>query len=159
MTLFWILSGLLFNSIVHDIHVSSTEIYINNSGALEITIKTFYDDLQASLGLIPGEELPADYTSSDELIQKFVNENLYIHANDKPIALKFEEATITNPAVWISVSSPYNFKSGDRLEVFNHILISIYSDQQNILKFETGKDSKMVMLNTKKTSIKYTIDE
>lgn len=151
---------LLFQSIFsisldHDIHVSNTDIYINDSGIAQITVKTFFDDLQTSFGLIPGEELPEDYTSANELIQKFINENLFIHVNKVPIKLNLIEATLSSPAIWIEITSPYKFNKGDEIEVFNLILVSTFSDQQNIVKIEDGKYEKMIMLDSKKTATKY----
>ena len=139
----------------HDIHVSNTDIYIDDSGTAQITVKTFFDDLQTSFGLIPGEELPEDYTSANELIQKFINENLFIHVNKVPIKLNLKETTLSNPAIWIEITSPHKFNKGDEIEVYNLILVSTYSDQQNIVKIENGKDEKMIMLDSKNTAIKY----
>ena len=40
----------------HDIHVSICEIEMSGE-QMEVTLKTFLDDLQIAVGLVPGEEL------------------------------------------------------------------------------------------------------
>ena len=41
----------------HDIHLSVCDITVIDNNSLEIKLKIFYDDLQTSMNLKPGEEL------------------------------------------------------------------------------------------------------
>ena len=91
--LFWMAVG------VHDIHISVTEITVNQS-SIEVVSKIFLDDLQAAMGLVPGEELPENYKGSNELIQEFVNENLVLKINGKAFPLTLSGTTSALPAVW-----------------------------------------------------------
>ena len=69
MFLIAFISFFLFKSDVayHDIHVSVCDIELEDKN-IEVTLKTFLDDLQIAVGLTPGEELPEDYSSAEELI-------------------------------------------------------------------------------------------
>lgn len=56
----------------HDIHLSVCDIKTIEQNQLEIKLKIFYDDLQTSMNLTPGEELPKKYKGADDLINNFV---------------------------------------------------------------------------------------
>lgn len=120
----------------HDIHVSVTDIDISKSGDIDVTVKVFLDDLMNSLGLEPGAELPDDYSSSDELIKKFMEDNISLVLNGgEPIALALEDTTPSMPAVWINMSGKFT-EQVDAIKLENKILVELFEDQSNMVNIE-----------------------
>jgi len=120
----------------HDIHVSVTDIEISETGDVEVTIKVFLDDLMNSLGLEPGAELPQDYSSSDELIKEFIDDNLNLIINgDIPVHFDLEDTTPSMPAVWINMSGSFEGQVKD-IKLENRILVELFEDQSNMVNIE-----------------------
>lgn len=120
----------------HDIHVSVTDIDISESGVIDVTVKVFLDDLMNSLGLEPGAELPDDYSSSDELIKKFMEDNISLVLNGgEPIVLTLEDTTPSMPAVWINMSGKFT-EQVDAIKLENKILVELFEDQSNMVNIE-----------------------
>ncbi|MBK8636207.1 MAG: hypothetical protein IPN72_22725 [Saprospiraceae bacterium] len=78
---------------VHPIHVSVCDV-IQKNDKVEFTFKIFFDDLQTSMGLKPGEELPAKYSGSDQLINDFILKNVKVVVNGKVAKLKYKRVTV-----------------------------------------------------------------
>ena len=136
MQSFFLVISLLTNLLVHDIHISVTEI-TEKEDHLEVVCKIFLDDLQNAMGLIPGEELPDDYKGSDDLIQRFIDSNLIVKVNDQDVKLnlKFIEPAI--PAVWATFETPdLILTNQNTISVVNKIMIKLFDDQKNILKIK-----------------------
>jgi len=116
----------------HDIHVSVTDIEISDSGEVEVVVKVFLDDLMLSMGLELGAELPDDYTSSDDLINKFLEDNLSVKINGQDIAYQLEDTTPSSPAVWITLLGQVADDISS-IEIDNKILIDHFDDQSNMI--------------------------
>ena len=140
----------------HDIHVSVCDIIRKNDNSkIEVSVRVFYDDLLNAVGLNIGEELPEDYTGSDDLIEKFLNKNLNISINGKEVKLEYQESISYPPAVWttltIDIAEPIS-----EIQVNNTILVDLFDDQVNMvnLRFNGKKevyslDKKTQLLNHK----------
>lgn len=146
---------LLFIGIVplkaHDIHVSVTDIEIGNNGEIEIVVKVFLDDLMQSVGLELGSELPEDYTSSDDLITKFLDDNLTIVINGQAIEYELEDTTPSTPAVWITLVSRVE-EEIESVEIDNKILIEQFDDQANMVNVSFKGKSYSELLDGDSTS-------
>ncbi len=138
----------------HDIHLSVTEISVKGDN-LEIVIKIFYDDLQEAMGLVPGEQLPANYAGAEDLIQKYVSKHFILRLNDQILVLQLSESVALLPAIW-STFSVKNFKWSENssLEIENRLMINLYSDQKNIVKINLGKLRKDFIFTKSKNKIK-----
>ena len=86
----------------HDIHVSVSDIIFKDK-TVEITIKTYLDDLQLAMGLEPGAALPAGYSSAEELIGLYIQEQIQFSIDNKEIPLIPSEIDASNDAVWITI--------------------------------------------------------
>lgn len=140
----------------HDVHVSVCDIIEKTEGSeLEVSVRVFYDDLLKAVGLQAGEELPEDYTGSDDLIEKFIIKHLSISINGNLVPLKYLESVSYPPAVWttfkVELSDPIS-----EIEVKNSIMIDVFDDQVNMvnLKYKGKKkvyslDKKTQLLNLK----------
>jgi hypothetical protein len=125
----------------HDIHVSITDIEQDQNGYLEISIKTFRDDLQAAVGLPQSGELSQQYIGADELISQYVQNHFIISKEGHKFELEYEESIPSGDAVWIYLKSkkpiqqaPFVLRSTFMLELFN--------DQANIINVKGEKSQK-----------------
>ena len=141
-----LITSLIFSYSAHDMHLSVTEIS-NKRGKIEVVIKIFYDDLQAAMGLIPGEELPANYAGAEELITEYISKNFELILNEQVLQLELMESTALLPAVWSTFTiADFNFSEENKLEINNKLMISLFEDQKNIVK---------INLNDKKRDIAF----
>ena len=137
----------------HDIHVSICEIDIENE-AVEITIKTFLDDLQIAVGLTPGEAIPEGYTSSDELIKSYLSDVFALSVNKKKVTLTIDDISAAQDAVWITIEG----KLDDHIKSIgldNSFLTELYRDQTNLVHIKVNGEKKSYTLNKKKRHILY----
>lgn len=129
----------------HDIHVSVTDIEITDDGDIEIVVKVFLDDLMNSVGLELGAELPDNYTSSDDLINQFLEESFHFILNGERVSYELEDTTHSSPAVWITLTS-HTDEEIETIEIENRILTELFDDQTNMvnISFEGNRYSEML---------------
>jgi len=142
----------------HDIHVSVTDIEITADGQVEVVIKIFLDDLMQSMGLELGAELPENYTNSDDLINKFLGDNLEVKINDQVIDYELEDTTPSSPAIWITLigKAPAEVKT---IEIDNKILIKQFDDQSNMVNISFGEERYSELLDGENTKYTLTVGE
>ena len=146
-----LLFGVSTTELEHDIHVSVTDIDISESGIIEVTVKVFLDDLMNSLGLEFGAELPDDYSSSDDLIKKFMEDNISLSINgEEPVALALEDTTPSMPAVWINMTGKFT-EQVDAIKLENKILVELFEDQSNMVNIEIEGKKYSELLDDGKT--------
>ncbi len=135
----------------HDIHLSVTEI-TKEEDKIEVVIKIFYDDLQAAMGLVPGEELPDAYSGAEELIQEYISKNFVLTLNDQVLNLELSESVALLPAIW-STFTIGNFNWSDdmnSLEIKNQLMLNLFDDQKNIVKVNLGEKQKDITFTKSK---------
>ena len=136
----------------HDIHVSVCDIEVEGS-QIEITFKTFLDDLQLAMGLVPGEDLPDRYTSSDEMISDYILSTNTLKINDKKGQLIISSIDASADAVWISIISNEFADEIINLEWSSTFLTELYDDQTNIVNIKHAGKKKIFTLDDKKTMV------
>ncbi len=139
----------------HDFHVCVVDIDIQDNG-IEITIKTFLDDLQEAIGLKPGQELPAGYSSSDELISTYLKDKIIAVIDGKGLEFILQSVDASTEAVWITVQIKDIDPTARKLTLTNTFLTEIYNDQTNIVNIKKNGKKKVYALSNKKTSISHT---
>jgi len=139
----------------HDIHVSVSDIRCGEN-EIEITIKTFLDDLQIAMGLEPGEEIPEAYSSADEMIRNYIKEQIQFSIDDKNIELTPTTIDASNDAVWITIIiENIHIEAGQKLIWSSTFLNDIYDDQTNIVNIKKDGKREVFSLSRKKTSLTY----
>ena len=152
-TLFILLSLLSYPVEDHDIHISVNEIEINDN-KLELVLKTFLDDLQIAVGLESGAEVPEGYTSSDELIAKYISETISINHNGTNVPLSIDDISASPNAVWITLYSDDHLDlTKGLLEFHSTFLTEVYNDQNNMLKVATSSGMRSGILDGQKTHL------
>ncbi len=138
---------------VHDIHISISEIEITDH-QVELVLKTFIDDLQQAVGLEPGAELSEDYTSSDELIARYLSKSIHLYANDTPLTPTIDDISASPDAVWITILyDRADLNTIKKIDLTTTFLTEIYDDQTNLIKVASEQGLTTKLLNKKNTSV------
>lgn len=139
----------------HDIHVGICDIKVDDQ-AVEVAIKTFIDDLQIAVGLQPGQPLPDDYSSAEELIAEYIASTIQLKVDGELLTLELEDISSSRgDAVWITLISPIKGPIADKLEGGFELLTDIYDDQTNIVNVYNNDEKEIYSLSTKKISFTY----
>jgi len=152
-----LLSLLSMSDLDHDIHVSVCDIEVSQA-SIEVTLKTFIDDLQLAVGLQPGEDVPSDYTSADDLISKYISSTIKLHLDRQDIDLRIEDISASNDAIWITLTSDLNSADNTNLSIDYTFLTELYADQTNIININHNQRKKTFSLNHKKKEVSYELD-
>ena len=144
----------VFASYFHPIHVSVCDV-TQNKEKVDLTFKVFFDDLQTSMGLHPGEEINAKYAGSDQLINEFIQKNTRVYVNGKQVKLKYKESYSSPPAVWTEMEL-VDVKASEikSFEIVNDIMVNMYKDQTNIVNIAMNNQKKNFALDRNQRSAK-----
>lgn len=145
-----VFGGLLSSVNEHDIHVSVTDIELSADGKVEVVVKVFLDDLMHSMGLEMGAELPDNYTSSDDLVNKFLENSLKLKVNGETLEYVLEDTTPSSPALWITLTGETS-DAIKTIEVDNTILIDLFDDQSNMINVSYKGKRYSELLDVDKT--------
>ncbi len=143
---------------MHDIHVSICDIDISDE-LIEVTLKTFLDDLQIAMGLVPGEELPDDYTSSNEMIDQYVQSRVKFNVNGMDQSININDISASNDAVWITMNVIKTSEELKSLKIVNSFLTEVYDDQTNIVNIKADRNKESYILNKQKHLINYEVEK
>lgn len=143
----------------HDLHLSVCEIKTIEQNQFEIKIKIFYDDLQASMNLTPGEELPKKYKGADDLINKFVQKNFSIFIDDQKKVLEYVKSEAASPAVWTTLKLKNEVRLNSKIKIQNSIMTNLYDDQVNIINVDILQHKESYKMDSKKKVIEFTINQ
>jgi hypothetical protein len=139
----------------HPFYVSICQIDFNReSQSLEISVKTFADDLllalekegASKLFLGEGKENPA----ADNLISKYLKSRLQIKVNGKKGEMKWIGKEMETDAVWSYLEIDH-ISALKEIEVNCTLLTEIYDSQNNIIQINLGGNIKSMLLDKKKT--------
>ncbi len=129
---------------VHDIHISVTEMKIENQN-VEIAVKIFKDDLfVALLKHFDQKSIPEDLEQIKTLIDQYVKAKLIIKNGREEVPLSFEGIEPGFDAIWCYFKISESSVGGISLTIENRLLFEIFDDQTNILHFESDSGKKAV---------------
>jgi len=122
---------------IHPIYISVIEINSKDNN-LEIVFKIFRDDLEDGIKNNLGKNVSIDTQSKVELnnkiIQEYLNTVTSIKINDDKKELFFSGFLLENERIKIN-SKISNNSSIDIIEIYNEILIDVFSNQKNVIFF------------------------
>ena len=122
---------------IHPIYISVIEINSKDNN-LEIVFKIFRDDLEDGIKNNLGKNVSIDTQSKLELnnkiIQEYLNTVSSIKVNDEKKEFFFSDFLLENERIKINAKISNNF-SIDRIEIYNEILIDVFSNQKNVIFF------------------------
>ena len=122
---------------IHPIYISVIEINSQDNN-LEIVFKIFRDDLEDGIKNNLGKNVSIDTQSKLELnnkiIQEYLNTVTSIKINDDKKELFFSGFLLENERIKINAKISNN-SSIDIIEIYNEILIDVFSNQKNVIFF------------------------
>ena len=122
---------------IHPIYISVIEINSQDNN-LEIVFKIFRDDLEDGIKNNLGKNVSIDTQSKLELnnkiIQEYLNTVSSIKVNDEKKEFFFSGFLLENERIKIN-SKISNNSSIDIIEIYNEILIDVFSNQKNVIFF------------------------
>jgi len=147
--------GIIGSQPVHDIHVGICDIKMNKN-AVEVTVKTFIDDLQIAVGLTPGQPLPDDYSSAEALISEYITSTIQLKLDGQLLSLDLDDiSTSQGDAIWITLNTSIKSPISDKLEGGFELLTEVYNDQTNIINVYNNDEKEIYSLNSNKISFTY----
>jgi hypothetical protein len=133
----------------HDMHISVCELRWNEeSGAFEVSIKVFIDDLERALnkdgapGLFIGT--PKELKEADNFIASYLQKHFRIDIDGTRLSPEFMGKEISEDflAVWCYVQFPARVSPGKKCKISNDILLDMFDDQRNIMDIRMSKSHK-----------------
>ncbi len=137
--------------IPHPLHVSVTEINHNDTDkTLEISCKLFTDDFEKVLTQNYKTKVdlinPPDRPAMDKLVSDFILTHLAIKADGKPVQLSYLGYEKDNDVIY-SYFQADNIKSVKKIDINNHIMHELFTDQINLLHVIVGGKRKSYKLD------------
>ncbi len=140
----------------HEFHLSKCDInYSKTEESLQISINLFIDDLELALSSIGYDSLRicSENESKDAelIIHRFIKEHLIIIVDDNMVEMNWigKEISEDFAAVWSYLEVP-NVHPTESIVIQNDILMSTFSDQQNVVKLILSTDRKSFFLFNRK---------
>ena len=122
---------------IHPIYISVIEINSRENN-LEIVFKIFRDDLEDGIKNNLGKNVSIDTQSKVKLnckiIQEYLNTVTSIKINDKKNDIFFSDFFLENERIKINAKISNDLLI-DSIEIYNEILIDVYSNQKNVIFF------------------------
>lgn len=141
-----LLTILLFCS-WHAFHVSSTEIYYNRNGELEIMTIVFADDLENALNHQFQENIDIlsteEYEKKMDFIQRYLSQKFLIHHKDQHILIRLLGYEIQENRCFLYMETD---TVTEEVSCSFNLLFDILPDQKNLILFTTAKSSSSFLL-------------
>ena len=139
ITKFFSIFFLIF--VVHKYYVSTTLIDLDEeSNYFEITIKTFYDDLETELKL-SNIDYEVQYDQINELYEEYLSAKFILTSNDNEIQYEYLGFEKRNDQINLYLQVKSN-NVVDELSIQNKILYKSFSTQKNIVLYRYKKYRK-----------------
>lgn len=140
----------------HKYYLSLTQIEYNaKNKSLEIIINVFVDDIETALNNIYNKKFELDTKAepkdSDEYFFKYLQNNVKLKINDKPVSFNYIGKEYDGEIVFFYIEVT-GIDSINKIDINNTILIAHFPDQQNLVKSKVNKKHKSLMLTNKEQS-------
>lgn len=141
----WIAGALLLlpvaHGVTHPFYVSVTELQLTPKQA-ELSVRLFTDDFETVLSREPGNNkidlLKRQPKHIDSLVARYIRKQLLIELNLQPASFTYVGFEQEQDATWVHFEAPVTTPPANvRLE--NHLLLSAFPAQQNIVHVQQGK--------------------
>ncbi len=148
---------LLFILLIHDFHVSVTNIdYDAERKAIEISMSTFADDIENAIMESGGPNLRISTDKEHPQAEKYISEYLKSHftvtVNGKKEAFEYLGFEYERGAVW-SYMQINEIRKIKTITIENTTLMEIFNDQENIIHTRINGQRKSVVLRKGKIDI------
>lgn len=145
-----------FSALAHPFYVSICQVDFNReTHSLEISVKTFADDLIAGLEkngaskIYLGEQ--RENPETDNWISNYIHSKIGFMVNGKNAEFSFIGKEMETDVVW-SYFEINNITELTKVEVQCTLLTEIFENQSNIIQINNGEEIKNLLLSKKKTT-------
>ena len=122
-------AGLISLAFVQDFHASTTKVEYE-SGTLKLTAKFFTSDLETAVGAKVSSK-----DSFDSKAKSYTGSNLVVRVNGAVVSLTYVGSQTNDKSTRLYLKAD-NIKDIKEIEIKNSMLISSFSDQQNLVTFD-----------------------
>ena len=148
---FALLAFSLLNFAFHPFHLSVTDIKYNATERnVEISTKLFINDFEDALKKKYGKKLDlflhADDMESKNLLQQYIQQNLYISIDNKNISFTLLGSEREDNALWVYLETSA-VAVPKHITIQNTLLFDLFEDQTNIVHFDLNGQRKSKKLN------------
>jgi hypothetical protein len=149
----------LLNLAFHPFHLSVTDMKYNTKERnVEISTKLFINDLEDIVKKKYGKKLDlflhADDTESKNLLQQYIQQNLYISLDNKNVSFTLLGSEREDNALWIYLETPV-IAAPHKVSIHNTLLFDLFEDQTNIVHFDLNGQRKSKKLNTSEAKCEF----
>jgi hypothetical protein len=141
-------SVLFLISVLHKYYVSTTLIdYDEESNYFEITLKTFYDDLETELK-VSNIDYVIQYDEVNELYEEYLKKNFLLSSNRNEIDYEYLGFEKKNDQINLYLQFDVGYVSNN-LTIQNKILYESFPNQKNIVLYRHNKSRKSFIQDQK----------
>jgi hypothetical protein len=161
-SIFWTFCINVILPIIHPIHVSVTEIEMDEKDRrLEIMMRVFTDDLELTLRQATSqpelELLGLSEKARDEIISPYLTRHFKISLDGKTQKINYLGHDQEDPALIFYIEVP-NTKKWKTIQIQNDVIIETHSDQSNIVHVTLKEKLRSVRLTKSNPVDKLTFD-
>ena len=161
-SIFWTFCINVILSIIHPIHVSVTEIEMDEKDRrLEIMMRVFTDDLELTLRQATSqpelELLRLSAKARDEVVSAYLTRHFKISLDGKAQKVNYLGHEQEDPALIFYIEVP-NVKKWKTIQIQNDIIIETHSDQSNIVHVTVKEKLRSLRLTKSNPVDKLTFD-
>lgn len=136
---------------LHPFYLSVSEIkYNSESKHLELSVKIFIDDFENTLHKVTGQSInltfPKDPGVRDQLVDEYIQKNLILTINGKPITIQFLGLEKEEEAVWCYFESDA-CELPSTVQIKNTLLYQALEGQINIMHVTVGNQRKSLKVD------------
>ena len=123
--------------------------HLPESQQLALKFKFFWDDLEATLEKQTGQNLDLKTPSAQtrQVLDDFLHKNFFLKINGQSLPLRYQSSEFQAPVLLVEWRVDH-FKPSTsyQIELQNQILLDVFSDQYNMLRFDFFGDGNLETL-------------
>jgi hypothetical protein len=128
----------------HDYFVSVAEVdYFPTKKEIQVALKIYTDDLETAIQK-NGKRLYLDTSKeikdADVYIQKYLNKNFQLQANDKMQTLEYIGKEYVDDATWIYFKYSNLPKKPKTINIKNNVIVEVHAKQTNMTHFRKNRE-------------------
>ena len=158
----WLLAIVVYVNAVHPIHVSVTEIEMDEKDKrLEIMMRVFTDDLELTLRKATNQPeldvLSLSEKARDEMVSSYLKNHFKISLDGKAQKINYLGHEQEEPALIFYIEVP-NVKKWTTIQIQDDIIMEIHDDQSNLVHVTVREKIRSLRLTKNNPVDKLTFD-
>ncbi|NRB63216.1 MAG: hypothetical protein HRU40_09370 [Saprospiraceae bacterium] len=135
---------------LHPIHLSVTEIYRNDMGALEMSVTFFMDDFSNAVNYDRyRDKIDAGELTVDDLIMTYLRKHHQLKMDGEPVSYQLKRKQSNFPALTCYFLIDSEKKNASSLTVRNTMMLELFDDQRNMVNVRLSEKKVALLLHKK----------